>query len=64
MSGSRVIWRGQVAEKIVEWGSLVFSGLVIVQIVPGPLSDPKLLLVGIASIADVYWLALSSFTSP
>lgn len=28
--------RDRVAEKIMEWGNLVFVGLVIAQIVPGP----------------------------
>lgn len=50
--------RCRVAEKIMEWGNLVFVGLVIGQFVPGPLSDSNLLLVGVASIAGAYWLAL------
>jgi hypothetical protein len=43
--------QGRIAEKIMEWGNLVFVGLVIAQIVPGtgPF-HPLLMAVGIMSI--------------
>jgi hypothetical protein len=50
--------RTLVAEKILEWGNLVFVGLVIAQFVPGPLSDFYLVIAGIGSIAGAYWIGL------
>ena len=50
--------RGRIAEKIMEWGNLVFAGLVIAQIVPGmSLFNPILMLIGIVSLAGAYGLA-------
>ncbi len=50
--------RGRVAEKIMEWGNLVFTGLVISQVVPGPPLNPAMIVIGVASIAGAYWLAV------
>ena len=49
---------GRVAEKIMEWGNLVFIGLVITQVIPGPLSNPVIVVVGIVSIASAYLFAI------
>ncbi len=50
--------RGRVAEKIMEWGNLVFAGLVIAQIVPGALAlNIGLTLVGVACMTAAYGLA-------
>ncbi len=50
--------RGRIAEKTMEWGNLVFTGLVIGQFVPG--TDPFhpiMILAGIVSMAGAYALA-------
>jgi hypothetical protein len=47
--------RGVVAEKIMDWGNLVFTGLVIAQFVPG--TDPfqwLFFLVGLLGIVTAY----------
>jgi predicted permease len=47
--------RGVVAEKIMDWGNLVFTGLVIAQFVPGTDSFQWLLfLVGLLGIVVAY----------
>ena len=50
--------RGRVAEKIMEWGNLIFLGLIVAQIIPGPLVKPSLLFVGVISFAGAYWFAI------
>jgi hypothetical protein len=50
--------RDLVAEKMMEWGNLVFTGLVIAQFVPGPLSDLSLVVAGIVSLAAAYSIAI------
>ncbi len=50
--------RGRIAEKVMEWGNLVFTGLVIAQIVPG--TGPfrlGMVLAGLVSIGGAYLLA-------
>lgn len=49
--------RGRIAEKIMEWGNLVFIGMVIVQVIPGPF-NPVVAITGIALIATAYGLAV------
>ena len=47
--------RGRVAEKIMEWGNLVFVGLVIVQIVPGTDKfQPGMIFVGVFGFISAY----------
>lgn len=50
--------RGRIAEKTMEWGNLVFAGLVVAQMVPGtgPFRS-VMVLVGIVSMAGAYALA-------
>ncbi len=50
--------RGRIAEKIMEWGNLVFVGLVVTQVVPGagPF-QPTMIVIGVANIAWAYVLA-------
>ena len=58
---ARQLTRGQrerVAEKIMDWGNLIFIGMVVAQVVPGPLSEPVLIPVGIVGIAGAYWFAI------
>ncbi len=49
---------GRVAEKVMEWGNLVFIGLVIVQIIPG-VAPFRLGAagIGIVCLAGAYWVA-------
>ena len=49
---------GRVAEKIMEWGNLVFIGLVITQVIPGPFSNPAIVVVGVVNIASAYLFAI------
>jgi hypothetical protein len=52
--------RGRVAEKIMEWGNLVFVGLVIAQLVPvapGSSFNPFLVIVGVVRLASAYFAA-------
>ena len=50
--------RERVAEKIMDWGNLIFIGMVVAQVVPGPLSEPVLIPVGIVGIAGAYLFAI------
>jgi len=50
--------RGRVAEKIMEWGNLVFIGLVIVQIIPGPGFNWSIAGAGVVSVVGAYLIAL------
>ena len=50
--------RTRVAEKIMDFGNLVFIGLVIAQAVPGPISKPLYTLVGMVTITTAYLFAL------
>ena len=49
--------RGRVAEKIMEWGNLVFVGLVIAQIVPGPGFSWPVAISGLIIFAGAYFVA-------
>lgn len=50
--------RNRVAEKVMEWGNLVFVGLVIAQLVPGTERfQPELMASGLGGIILAYWLA-------
>ena len=50
--------RSRVAEKIMDFGNLVFIGLVIAQAVPGPISKPHYILLGIVAVTASYLFAL------
>lgn len=51
--------RGRIAEKIMEWGNLVFAGLVIAQLVPGiGAFRLSMVLVGLISMAGAYLMAI------
>ena len=49
--------RGRIAEKVMEWGNLVFVGLVIAQAVPGGLFDFRVALFGVAGLVGAYFVA-------
>ena len=49
--------RDRVAEKIMEWGNLAFIGLVIAQIIPGDLVDPRAAYFGVAALVGAYFVA-------
>ncbi len=46
--------RGRIAEKIMEWGNLVFIGLVIAQFVPGVRINILIAVSGFVLIAMAY----------
>lgn len=50
--------RGRVAEKIMEWGNLVFAGLVIGQFVAGKEINLLLFVLGACGIIIAYCIAL------
>ncbi|MBI3955779.1 hypothetical protein HY339_00830 [Candidatus Gottesmanbacteria bacterium] len=50
--------RGRVAEKIMEWGNLVFIGLVITQFVPGVRVNALIAATGFALIVIAYVFAV------
>lgn len=47
----------QVAEKIMDWGNLVFVGLVVAQIVPGPGFNWLIAIAGVITMAGAYFVA-------
>ena len=50
--------REKFAEKIMEWGNLVFIGLVIAQLVPGTMGvRPRLAIAGLANFLGAYLVA-------
>ncbi len=50
--------RGKFAEKIMDWGNIVFAGLVIAQIVPGVASFRSSVAVfGVMNLLGAYLLA-------
>jgi len=50
--------RGRVAEKVMEWGNLVFAGLVIGQFVAGKEINLLLFVLGACGIIIAYCIAL------
>lgn len=54
--------RGRVGEKIMEWGNLLFAGLVIGQLVSSAKIKPLLAGLGIAGIAGAYFVAYRIMT--
>lgn len=50
--------RGRVAEKIMEWGNLVFAGLVIGQFVSGQSVNALMTIVGIIGMLLAYLAAI------
>lgn len=50
--------RGRVAEKIMEWGNLVFAGLVIGQFVAGKEINLLLFILGACGIIIAYCISL------
>jgi uncharacterized membrane protein YgdD (TMEM256/DUF423 family) len=51
--------RGRIAEKIMEWGNLVFAGLVIGKALSGTRFDVVTFLGGILVFAGAYVLAIT-----
>ena len=49
--------RSRVAEKIMEWGNLVFVGSVIAQVVPGGLFDFRAAFFGVLGLVGAYFAA-------
>jgi len=50
--------RDNVAEKVMEWGNLIFVGLVIAQLVPGTEPfQPEMVISGLGGINFAYWFA-------
>lgn len=49
--------RGRIAEKIMEWGNLLFAGLVIAQLVSSADFDSLLAVLGIVGILGAYFVA-------
>ncbi|OGM31370.1 hypothetical protein A2630_03425 [Candidatus Woesebacteria bacterium RIFCSPHIGHO2_01_FULL_44_10] len=47
--------RGRVAEKVMDWGNLVFIGLVIVQVVPGGEVNLRTALFGVVALVGAYF---------
>ncbi len=50
--------REKLALKLLDLGHLVFTGTVIAQFFPGPLSKPNIALFGLAFTAGCYWIVL------
>jgi len=50
--------RGRLAEKVMEWGNLVFAGLVIGQLISGAPFNLQIALGGIIGISGAYIVAI------
>jgi len=49
--------RGRIAEKAMEWGNLVFTGLVISQMVSAHPLNVWVGIFGLVLLVEAYWLA-------